>query len=308
MASGDIRGTKTGSRMAEAFERARKNEEASAEQESNIEVGDFISELATAIKFRMKLGLSQGDWIEEPERYFTDGLVFATEEATAASVKLQITVSMDASTSMWANNLMRFAGPTFIALDRIIRKAIADLPEGSVHYAPFIFHGQALKLPAAFLNNYVGRVDWKSREDKAWESPWPNYPAYDTFTKAKELGQISQEARLTDYRLSGEDTRLAPLFQTIKDWEEKEGDTSAVRLDIVITDGVLENEQDVQQATRIQEDRNGRLRTVLLNFLPLKEWSNYQLPERCSQFAVTKDDLDRSIRTILNDAIADLFA
>jgi hypothetical protein len=308
MASRDVQGTSTGSRMQQAFDRARQNEEMESEQESNIAVGDFISELATAIKFRMKLGLSQGDWIEEPERYFTDGLVFATEEATASNVKLQITVSMDASTSMWANNLMRFAGPTFIALDRIIRKAVADLPEGSVHYAPFIFHGKALKLPAAFLNNYVGRVDWKSREDKAHESPWPNFPAWDSWTRARELGQVPAESRYTDWPLSGKDTRLAPLFQAIKDWEEKEGDTSAVRLDIVITDGVLENDEDVKEATRIQEDRNGKLRTVFLNFLPLKEWSESQLPERCSQFAVTKDDLDQSIRTILNDAVADLFA
>lgn len=306
MASSDVKGISASKTMSKAFDNAREAEEIASEQESNIVVGEFLSELATAIKFRMKIGQSQGDWIEEPERYYSDGLIFGQEEAVASQVKLQITVSLDASTSMWENRLMRHAGPAFIALDRIIRKSLQDMPAGTVHYAPFVFHKTAFQIPAAFLNLYVGRVDYKSREASEHEAVWSHYPRADVWNAARELGQISETARLTDYPMSGEDTNIAPLFEAIKKWEETEGDPSAVRLDIVITDGVLENLADVQRATEIQEERNGKLRTVFLNFLPINEWSQASLPERCSQFSVTPDGLDNSIRTVLNDAIADL--
>ena len=305
MAYGDIKGSSAGKRVSEAFDRARLMEELASEQDSNIEVGDFLSELATAIKFRMKMGQSQGDWIEEPERYLTDGLIFATEQAVAAEVKLQVTVSIDGSTSMWMNKIMKHAGPALIAIDRIIRKAVQDLPVGSVHYAPFVFHQTAHKLPAAYLNAYVGRANWASGAE-ADRTVWPNVAREEQVEAAKKAGEVTEADAW--FALSGSETFIAPLFKAIKEWEEKEGDPSAVRLDIVLTDGVLESPEDVEEATKIQEERNGKLRTVLLNFLPLDQWSNYQLPDRCSQFAVDADNVDTSIRQILNDAVADLFA
>jgi hypothetical protein len=112
---------------------------------------------------------------------------------------------------------------------------------------------------------------------------------------------------VSEWRLSGADTSIAPLFQAIKNWEEAEGDTDAVRLDIVITDGVFDQPEDVALASRLQEDRNGKLHTVLLNFLPEKEWSKYTLPERCSMYAVKPESLSNSIRTILTETINSLF-
>ncbi len=306
MAHGDIRGSAAGKRLAQAFDRARLMEELSSEQDSNIEVGDFLSELATAVKFRMKAGLADGDWIEEPERFLTDGLIFGREIASASNVKLQITLSLDTSTSMWMNKIMKSAGPAVLAFDRVIRKAIADLPVGSVTYQPFIFHGTAHKVPAAFLNSYVGRAEWKSGEESD-RVIWPNAARREQIEAAVAAGELPA-GTTSAFPLSGEFTNVAPLFKAIQDWEQIEGDPNAVRIDIVLTDGVLEEDGDVEQATAIQEQRNGRLRTVLLNFLPLDQWSNYQLPDRCAQFAVDADTLDRSIRDILQEAVADLFA
>lgn len=305
MAYGDLKGKTAGKRLSVAFDRARLMEELAAEQDSNIEVGDFLSDLATAIKFRMKSGLAQGDWIEEPERFLTDGLVWGREEASASGVKLQITLSLDTSTSMWGNRIMKHAGPAVLAFDRIIRKASADLPVGSVLYAPFIFHGTAHQVPPQYLNAFVGRSQWADGSDAG--VVWPTYPHLDAFKAAKDAKALPADAKIDAYKLSGEDTKIAPLFQAIKDWEEKDGDTNAVRLDIVLTDGFLEDPKDVEEATAIQEKRNGRLRTVLLNFLSLDQWSNYQLPDRCAQFPVEPQNLDKSVRDILNEAVADLF-
>ena len=287
------------------FDRARLMEELAAEQDSNVEVGDFLSELATAIRFRMKNGQSAGDWIDEPERFYTDGLIFGREEAVASGVKLQVTLSLDTSTSMWMNRIMKHAGPSVLAFDRIIRKAVQDLPVGSVTYAPFIFHTTAHKVPAAYLNSYVGRIGEKDDENRP--QVWPIHPRNEQVVAAREAGELGPDEGRHSFNLSGEDTLIAPLFKTIQEWEKVHGDPNAVRLDLVLTDGVLEGDGDVAEATRIQEERNGRLTTVLLNFLPLDQWSDYQLPDRCSQFPVNADNLDTSIRTILQEAIESLF-
>lgn len=305
MARGDVKGTNAGKRAGTMLSRAMDSLEDEAEQLSNLEVGDFISELSSAIRFRLKYGQGQGDWLEEPERMFTDGLMFATEEAVASNVKLQVTLSLDVSTSMWVNGIMGAAGSAFIALDRTIRKAMESLPEGSLTYAPFVFHGKAFTIPASFLSAYVGRGEKADGEEASLV--WKTWPSGAMMNRAKELGQLPLTANIDDFPLSGEETAIAPLFKAIQAWEKESGDVNAVRLDIVITDGVLETEGDVEAATQVQEERNGKLRSVLLNFMPLDQWENYQLPDRCAQFQVTKDDLDRSIRDIMSEAVASLF-
>jgi hypothetical protein len=317
MAFGDIKGKSAGTRLSQQFDRAKLEAELESEQASNIEVGDFLSELATAVRFRMKNGQSQGDWIDEPERMFTDGLIFATQQAVASEVKLQITLSLDTSTSMWMNRLMKHAGPAMLAFDRVIRKAIADLPQGSIAYQPFIFHGTARKVPAAFLNSYVGSARKASGEESD-STVWPQIPTQDQLDAAIKAGDLPEGTRRTNFDMSGPDTLIAPLFRAIQEWEKVEGDPNAVRLDIVITDGVFgdtetsveadDPDSDIDAATAVQEERNGRLRTVLLNFLKLDEWSNRQLPDRCAQFAVDADNLNTAIRDILQEAVADLFA
>jgi hypothetical protein len=376
MAQGDRRGKTVGTRKSKAFAVARNVEKELSNRSANIVVGEFLSELQSAIRFRMKMGQMEGDWVEEPERFYTDAAVFATEETVASQVRLQITVSLDASSSMWNNDIMGVAGPTFAALDSIIRASLRELPEGTVHYAPFIFHEQALKIPQSWIGAYTARVQYEgvdhlSEADVLWgvaketdeekklrekraaqkdrkaegEEPedtgevvMPGLPSPAEWRLAIERGEIPANASLGEYklapfkvrrwneklkkdtvytiekrrlvsewRLSGADTSIAPLFQAIKNWEEAEGDTDAVRLDIVITDGVFDQPEDVALASRLQEDRNGKLHTVLLNFLPEKEWSKYTLPERCSMYAVKPESLSNSIRTILTETINSLF-
>lgn len=307
---GDSRGGRTASaRLSEAYHRARKNEEVASDQESNLEVGDFLSELSTAFRYRERSGLNEGDWLDAPERLYTDGRMFAEEVAVASDIKLQVTLTLDASTSMWSSRLMSVAGPTMLALDRTIRKAMRDMPEGAIKYAPFIFHETASKVPSSYLNSYVGRVDWLSKDATTGSGGLlPNYPTWEQVEEAKRLGELPASATGGEFKMHGDDTQIAPLFRALKQWEETEGDTDALRINIIITDGVFVHEDDVEEASRIQEDRNGRVWTVLLNFLSQTEWEEEgtTLPERCSQYTVNRDNLEVSIKTILSEAISSL--
>jgi hypothetical protein len=293
--------------QADKQSRLAKLSEESFERASNIEVGDFLSELASAIRYRAKAGQTEGDWIEEPERAYTDGRVFAEEITVASSVRLQLTLTLDTSASMWnyysafGGSVMRFAGPAFMSIDRVIRKAIQDLPEGAVKYETFIFHTSSYRLPAAFVGSYVGSGE------KDGQVLRPLYPTYNQLVAAKKHKQIPETAVAEDWLLSGSCTFVTPLFEQIKKWEETEGNTDGVCLDIVLTDGEL-GPYDVAKASEIQASRSGRLRTVFLNFLPFNMWSNVQLPDRSAQFQVTPDNLDTSIRNILGEAIQDLLS
>lgn len=313
MAQGDKAGAGGSSQAtSQAFDQASKSNEIQAVRTTNIMVGDFVSELMQAMKFRMKVGQTQGDWVEEPERLFSDGGIFATEERIASKVKLQLTLSLDASTSMWMNKIMGYAGPTFIQMDRVIREAAMEVPEGCITYAPFIFHEKAMQIPASFLSMYSGGLDYTGvklrRGQNTPKTVWPRSPRKDEFEAAMRLGQIPQNAMYRDYEMSGTETNISELFKAIQQWENVHGDPSALRLDIILTDGVFDNRKDVEMASRFQEFRRNscRTKTIMLNFLERKEWGDFAVPEHSLMYPVTPDNLDSSIRGLLSEAVAEL--
>lgn len=315
----------------------KEQEQTKVEAEANVEIGEFVSELAVALRYRDRDGLDSGDWIEDPERLFTDGLVFGEEYKSQAQGKLQVTVTLDASQSMWNQYLMKYAAPTFRALDKMMRQAQAELPPGSLSYSPFVFHGQAFPLPPSLVDQYSQGVYKEKGRYKSWDGTVKTYDREnymapsagvrsDLYLKAiqnQEIPGLEGLAHLKETpswgtpeyeqfwswsrnrRMLGDDTLLAPLFAAIEDWE-KGNNHDATRLDIVITDGQFENEADLRLASEIQERRNGRLTTVLLNFLPVAKWSASKLPDRCLQQPVDKDNIGASVRTVILEAVGSM--
>lgn len=305
-----------------AAELYRKNEAefaGKAQKQARIEVGDFVSELAQALRYREVVGQSEGDWLEEPERAYTDGQAFGTEINGAAHKKLQIALVLDASRSMWKNRIMESASAAWQAMDAMLRQAQQELPEGTLTYAPFIFHEYAFKVPRAFMKyvSYVGGVKSGTRKNQYGQFNAPEDARDILFIPSMVPGEAVIEA-INDgeidgskvnaewhkkHKLSGHDTNLSPLLRRIQEWEAG-NDANAVRLDLVITDGVFENERDVESATNVQAERNGNLSTVLLNFLKPAEWGQYHLPNRCCQYAGTNENLTPQLRTILEEVVA----
>jgi len=103
---------------------------------------------------------------------------------------------------------------------------------------------------------------------------------------------------------TGEDTWISPLFEEIEKWENRYSDPGAARLDIIITDAVLEHEKDIREASRIQEHRNGNLQTVLLNFLPMDDWGDGSIPKRCTQYSANAENIGGMLRQIVQDFIS----
>lgn len=311
MARGDVKGGGRG--IGKLREREAQKQENAAEEQadiaSNVEVGDFLSELNTALTYKAQYNLREGDFLEDPERAYTDGYAFGQEIRTAIQGKLQISLCLDVSTSMWMNDLMRYAGPTFHKMDQIIRKAAAEAPEGALLYDTFIFHGVAKRLPEAFIQRYHGGKQTFHRGVLKGQAgiSWPAFPREEDVQEAMRLGQIPEgDTRVfrAGYPMSGPETKIAPLFKLLSEWETKFGDPSAKRLDIILTDGVLEDRPDVNEASRIQEARNGDLSTICLNFLKPQEWAGYALPDRVVQYAVNAENLATRLRDIITETIS----
>lgn len=310
MARGDIKGRKQAwgqNRINEVKQQAEDLEQA-AESESNLDVGDFLSELTTAITYKAKANLTEGDWLEDPERAYTDGYAFGQEIRTAIQGKLQISLSLDCSTSMWVNQIMKYAGPTFAKMDAVIRKAIADVPEGALVYDAFIFHERAHRLPQSFIQRFHGQGQKLARGPRAGSvaMSWPVHPYDEDVAKAIELGEIPANFNRANFFMSGTKTKIASLFGMLREWEERFSDPTAKRLDIVLTDGVLDDIDDVKEASRIQEIRNGDLTTVCLNFLPPHEWGGNPMPDRVIQYAVNAENLSARLRDMITETINEM--
>jgi hypothetical protein len=100
---------------------------------------------------------------------------------------------------------------------------------------------------------------------------------------------------------TGEDTWISPLLEALEDWEIKYGDSASYSLDIILSDGILEHPTDARKGDAIQDRRDGSLQSIVLNFLPMGEWGDYRVPNRCVQYPATSENLLGLLRGILGD-------
>jgi hypothetical protein len=316
------------------------------QQTATIEIGDFLGEMATAFAYREKTGLSEGEWLADPERAFTDGHCFGAEYRSPSQQKLQITLSLDGSQSMWNvqgynDPLMTTVGPIFTRMDKLIRMAVRDLPEGAVSYMPFVFNSSSVPLPEKWVERFQSPLIHKKTKSGEvhkgmsgrfmWTLAFPSKDEFEAMRASGEIPEtlyrcvidhgnserktretwkkltfreIESPTTNTTYLFRAEETLLTPLFRAIQHWE-RNNDPDAVRLDIILTDGSVEP-LDIQQASNVQEERGGRVRTVMLNFMPRRLWSKETMPRRCVQYEVNYRNLTNSIRTAIEEALGDL--
>ena len=170
---------------------------------ATVEVGDFISELSTAVRYRERSSLLQGDFVCDAERALTDRRCFGEEVHTTSQVKLRVALCLDTSHSMWGvggrerdeNNVLRStndsvmwkAGPAFVALNTSMTMAARDLPEGCFEHALFVFHETSCRIPPTFIRAFDG-------------SYIPNYPHPSQVREAIARGEIPRVRTVQEER------------------------------------------------------------------------------------------------------------
>ena len=276
-------------RDAEQAKLRREDREKLAEV-VDITAGMLASELNQAFVGVDKIG-TNGDWIDDVVPTYIDGSGFGYEDKKATGVKLQITVSLDLSNSMYYNSIHIPAAIAFRDLALTLKQLKSEYQD-DLHVAFFTFS-----------------------EDDTWEDAGRGKKAMRLHTRRDPIDE-NDFMELDEYRpskidgmygqgiFSGEDTWLYPLLSEIQKWEQEESDPGAIKLDIIMTDAVLEHPTDIRKCDVIQENRAGSLQSVFLNFMPEKEWLNSTMPRRCFQMKVDKDNIAGILRSILSEFVA----
>lgn len=254
-------------------------------------VGMFEAEFNTAFRYVDRVA-DAGDWIENAVDTYIDGTGYGYEDQKATGVKLQITVSLDLSNSMYYNGVHIVASETFRNLVLTLEEMKTNFPED------------------LFTAYFTFSLDWYDRAgrrvDQLVFNPTKKVDEYDTqalsvYTPSAIRGWAGYNGKGP---FEGEDTWISPLFDAIEKWEVKESDPGALKLDIIITDAVLEHPIDIREADKIQERRDGSLQSVMLNFMPTSQWLGSTLPRRCFQMAVDKDNVAGLVRQVLYEFVS----
>ena len=236
--------------------------------------GHIRSDIATVVSQRERYDLDDGDWLDNPVSALTEGVGFGEVYSAKSGVKLQINLALDISNSMYYNGLASAAVEAFRTLYWALDIASTELPDGALRLVAWLWAGDR-------DGKRVTRLyDDSDRAKNDVRGAMAALPAPDSV-----------------HGWTGEDTWIYPLLKEL----EKADDDDNVRLDIVITDGVLEHATDSRKGDVIQERRNGNLQTVVLNFVPMAEWGDYRLPNRCIQYEVRSDNL----LFVMQQAVAD---
>jgi hypothetical protein len=268
---------------------AQQTEEANHyRQNADLAAGMLQSDCHDVYGITEKHNQYYGDWMENPVALLTGGDGWGRSIKERTGIKLQITLSLDVSNSMWHNRVASNAVTTFIELGMAL-DALQDTYPGSVYTQQFVFamneDGKGAR-SLSRLANYRGYVEGENAGESMGK-----YDVVRDWVRSQPL-------------MAGEDTWITPLFTTIESWENEESDPGCVRLDLILTDAVLEHPTDVRKAGDIQERRDGALQTILLNFLEEDEWLNGALPSHCYQYPANTGNAAGLLRKLLMEFVS----
>lgn len=242
--------------------------------------GHLHSEVAAAIASRERYGLPEGDFLDDPVEAAQGRPGFGEEYSVKRGIRLLVNIAVDCSNSMRHNSLEDSAKAATYTLYAMLDNIARLLPEGTLTTTVWQW---ARNKGGDGVDHMTGREMYNRN---ALLSP-----------------QQKMVDAIHDIWMDGEDTYIAPLFRALHNYEVSHGWQGQARLDIILTDGVLEHRADVKEATRWQLERNGGLNTVMLNFLPIAEWAEVYLPDRCYQYEATPDNVFNLMTKVLGDWI-----
>lgn len=272
----------------------RTTEVSALRQVTDLIAGAIRSEFDQAFKGVEVYAQDEGDWLDDPVAAVSSGYGFGEEVRRPSGIKLQVTVSLDLSNSMYNNDVFESAAKAFRDI-YVALEALKEENEGDLYICAFTFSNDGYRAGdrGRRAENLTVPYSWKTGEERTKKSTESHLGAVESF----RAGGLKWHFR-------GEDTWFYPLFERIEQWEKSDSESGAVKLDIIITDAVIEHPSDIRRSDVIQERRDGDLQTVLLNFLPEEEWVDSDLPSRCVQYPANVDNIAGLLRNLLTEFVS----
>lgn len=276
-------------REAERVELLR-NELEAVQPVVELTAGMLSSELNQVIQYHEQES-DHGDWIDSAADAYMGHGGWGEETGHATGIKLSITLSLDLSNSMYYNSIHAHAAGAFRDIGMALRALKAEYKED---------------LTVGFFTFSEGSKGNYATQLRDYSMSAGNTPKLEDGRTFGELNDFRPSVVKSWYSygpFAGEDTHITPLLKAIEKWEKDEVDPGAIRLDLVITDAVLEHKYDIKEADVIQERRNGALQTIMLNFMPEKSWLGSTLPKRCFMLKVDKDNINGILRNTISEFV-----
>lgn len=243
--------------------------------------GFLHSELATALANREMHDLFEGDFLDDPVEAMQGRAGFGEDTQQAQGIRLLVNLCVDGSNSMGLNDTEGPALEATRTLYAMLDNVRGALPDGQLEVEVW---GWAM-----------GREGKQTRHITRPLSDWER--GYETHLTPQQ----HYVNAINNMSLDGEDTWISPLFETLLKHEVQTGWMGGARLDIIITDGVLEHRTDRQKASDLQLLRDGGVTTILLNLLPMDDWADVHLPDHCLQYEATVDNLFSLMTKVLGE-------
>lgn len=257
--------------------------------DSRLMAGFIHSEIATAVSWKETYGHQEGDWLDDPVAALTGQGGFGEEVSKSTGIKLQIHLCLDCSNSMVHNRVDQVSVEVMRTMYLALDQASKQLPTGSL----------TVHMWKWALDEDGKRVDQVTKGDHWTDLTEPGTLAEGV--NGKDPRGYTRYLPSASYQWTGEDTWIHPLLEALDAWETVNGDPGAYRLDIIISDGILEHPTDARKGDVIQDRRDGNLQSIVLNFLPMEDWGDYRVPNRCVQYPATAENLMGLMRAILGD-------
>jgi hypothetical protein len=250
--------------------------------------GSLQADFNSAFSMEESYGREAGDWLDDAVSAYQSGYGFGEEVRRPAGVKLQITISIDLSNSMYYNKVDKAAAKT-------IRDVYLALEQLKDQYPNDLF-----VCAFTFSDNGYSSSEQGKRAENLTRPYWSG--GKDKKSTERHLGAVEQ-FRSGRASFTGTDTWFYPLFEEIEKWENEHSDEGALKLDIVLTDAVIEHPTDIKRSDKVQERRNGTLHTIFLNFLKESEWVDSDLPLRCVQYGADPSNISGLLRTLISEFV-----
>lgn len=268
--------------------KARQQAEYDAKQQivnsSLLMLGSIQSEISEVFQRRERYELDQGDYLEDPVSSRLRSGGWTEDGQRKAGFKLQLTIALDVSNSIWYNRIAPAAIRSFQELI-LAARALKDEHPDDVVYSARLFSENKDGKGVETLRDWSEDFDYDARA-------YVRKTTDDPLKEGRKL--FGQEDYVPSF--AGEDSYIYPLLQSIAAWEA--GHDGYVKLDIILSDGVFERKVDISTADDIQA-RRGQVHSVILNFIPEDDWYAGRLPYQCVQYPVTTDNVTGILRLVL---------
>jgi hypothetical protein len=246
----------------------------------------LIDALQSRTRSRDRLDLEQGDLIDDPAMMLVDGSGWGEETDTGTQYRKHVNIAIDnsGSTHMAATGFCSIdMAQAAQSLVQVLYAAAGQFP--GITWDVFTFN--------RVTNQHTSYYGQRYREGLAQQAL---------------LGLVVDDPLTSDAR----ETNLAPLVEAFHRNEAKRGLIGSPRLDIILTDGDWESQEDADLAAGFQAQRGSDVSTYVINLCPDNE-TDVALPHQFRVIPlhaiVTPDDpgrgwVDRAaLRTTLMEVV-----